>query len=337
MLESNDARQWTLSELAGLVGGRAQGNGSKTVTHVADLQNATSESVCHCSTQKQIKNLQTTQAGIVILPQSFASHYAGDHLIVRNSRVAFAQIVSLLHQPDSFKPGIHQTAVVANTESVPASVAIGANAVIGENVVISDHVYIGSGTVIEDHVSIGRETRIDSNVTIYRNCRIGSNCMISSGVVLGASGFSFEWNEGHWVGVPNIGAVVIGNKVEIGACTSIDRGSIRDTQIKDGVKIDNNVQIGHNVQIGEHTLIVGNVGIAGSATIGKRCVIGGQATMADHVNITDDVVILANSMVTKTITVPGTYAGGFPACDERSWRIKLAHFNRLNRKSTARS
>ena len=175
---------------------------------------------------------------------------------------------------------------------------------------------------------------MDSNVTVYSGCTIGKDCNVSAGVVIGASGFSYEWDGERWVSVQNIGAVVIGDEVDIGACTSIDRGSIRNTCIGNGVKIDNNVQIGHNVEIGEHSMIVGNVGIAGSVKIGRRCIVGGQSAIASHVNVVDDVVIQAASLVTKSLTEPGTYSSSLPARKASDWKRTLGKLNKLHSSSS---
>ena len=332
--DSAHNKKWTLSELAVLVGGCAKGNLSKTVTHVAELQNATSDSITHCSNLALSRFLKTTSAGIVILSEGRELDYEGDRLIAKNSRVAFALVVKALHELPNPLPGIHESAIIDESSIVGDTARIEANVVIGNSVRIGERVVIGAGTILADNICIGEGTKLDSNVTVYSGCTIGKDCNVSAGVVIGASGFSYEWDGERWVSVQNIGAVVIGNEVDIGASTSIDRGSIRNTCIGNGVKIDNNVQIGHNVEIGEHSMIVGNVGIAGSVKIGRRCIVGGQSAIASHVNVVDDVVIQAASLVTKSLTEPGTYSSSLPARKASDWKRTLSKLNKLQSSSS---
>ena len=325
-----NTRKWTLSELAGQVGGCAEGNAEKSVTHVDELQLATEDAISHCSTFAQKKFLQSTSAGIVILPEGNDWDYDGDRIIAKNPRIAFAQIVDLMHpEPANSRPYIDESASVHPTATIAESVIIESNVVIGKNTKIGDNVVVGAGTVIGDDVSIGEGTAIDFNASIYRYSVIGQNCRIYSGVVLGASGFSYERDGNEWRLIKNIGGVIIGDNVDIGASTSIDRGSIRDTIIGNGVKIDNNVQIGHNVEIGDNSLIVGNVGIAGSAKIGKRCILGGQVSIVSHVEITDDVTVQACSLITKSISASGTYSSSIPAKEASEWKRNLAGLSRI--------
>lgn len=327
-----DTRKWTLSELANQLGGRAEGNAEKSVTHIDELKYASKDAICHCSITGQEKFLKNTSAGIVILTESAAREYHGDCIVSANPRLAFAQVVELLHpQPADEQKKIDGTASVHPTALIGDCGQIGANVVIGRNARIGNCVSIGAGSVVGDNVSIGEGTKIEFNVSIYSGCCIGSNCSVFSGVVIGASGFSYEQHCGEWRPIRNIGNVVIGDRVDIGACTTIDRGSIRSTVIGDGVKIDNNVQIGHNVEVGEHSLIVGNVGIAGSVKIGKNCIVGGQVAIASHLEITDDVTIQASSLVTKSIPNPGTYSGSIPAREVSTWKRTLAQLYKLNK------
>ena len=324
-----EQNNWTLEELAEHVGGIFVGNRAKTVGHVADLRKASEDAISHCSVENQVQFLEHTQAGIVILRDEYAAKFKGDCIIADNPRIAFAQVVKLLHVDSSTMPGTHDSAVLGRDCVIDESVKIGANSTLGEGVELSKNVSIGAGCVLGNQVFIDEETSIDSNVSIYRNCKIGRNCLISAGVVIGASGFSFEWDDKKWVGIPNIGRVIIGDNVDIGACTSIDRGSIEDTCIGNGVKIDNNVQIAHNVTIGEHSIIAGNVGIAGSVKIGKRCKLGGQTGVCEHVTLADDTVILANSLVTKSLKGSGTYSSGIPVSKASKWRRAVIRLKRL--------
>ncbi|MDE0308837.1 MAG: UDP-3-O-(3-hydroxymyristoyl)glucosamine N-acyltransferase [Acidiferrobacterales bacterium] len=334
----SDLGKWTLSELAEQVGGRVQGNANKSVTHVDELRHAQEDAISHCSTIAQKRYLQSTSAGIVILPEGNNWGYEGDCLLARNSRIAFAQIVDLMHpEPANSAAYIAQSAFVHPTAKIADSARIEANVVVGENVDIGDNAVIGAGTVIGDDVIIGPGTTVDFNVSIYGHCVIGRNCRIYSCVVLGASGFSYEWDGRQWNYIRNIGGVTIGDDVDIGASTSIDRGSVRSTIIGNGVKIDNNVQIGHNVEIGDHSLIVGNVGIAGSAKIGKRCVLGGQVSIVSHVEIADDVTVQACSLITKSIATSGSYSSSIPAKEASEWKRSLASLSRMIKEASSGS
>lgn len=331
--ESAGTRKWTLAELAEFVGGHALGNNSKTVTRVAALDRASADSISHCSTPAHANHLNGSKAGIVIITEEYKAKFSGDRIVTSNPRLAFARIVDLLHPLDQHEAGIHPTAVIGKDCNIASSAAIGAYVVIGNHVQIEDEVAVKAGTVIEEYTVIGEKSSIGANSTVYRRTKIGRNCRFSAGVVLGASGFSYEWNGSEWISIRNIGALTIGDNVDLGACTSIDRASIGETRIHNGVKIDNNCQIGHNVEIGENTLIVANVGIGGSAKIGKRCVIGGQAAIKDNVTLADDVIILATSMVTKSITTAGTYSSAVPARKARDWTRSLAKLNSLDEQS----
>ena len=329
--ESAGNRKWTLGDLADHVGGYALGNSRKSVTRVATLENATADSISQYSSPAQAKHLNRTNAGIVIISEQHHAEYSGDRIVASNPRLAFAHVVNLLHPPQPPDAGIHATAVIGKHSNISSSACIGAHVVIGDYVQVKNSVTIGAGTVIEDYTVIGEGSSIGSNSTIYRRTTIGCNCRFSAGVVLGAPGFSFEWSGSEWVPIRNIGSLTIGDSVDLGACTSIDRASIGETRVHNGVKIDNNCHIGHNVEIGEHTLIVANVGIGGSTTVGKRCVIGGQVAIKDNLTLTDEVIILGTSVVTKSITVAGTYSSAVPARKATEWNRTLAKLNKLDK------
>ena len=326
---SEAARNWTLADLASFVGGDGRGNLDATVSRVAKLGDATPESISYCSSPAQAQHLNRTQAGIVILGEQLQQDYDGDCIIAEQPRLAFARVVDLLHPPDSLQSGIHETAVIGIDCTIDSSAYIGPNSVVGNSVEIGEKACIDAGTVIQDQASIGGESRIGANSTIYRRTRVGRNCRFSAGVVLGASGFSFEWDGSRWVPIRNIGNLVIGDDVDIGACTSIDRASLGETRIHNGVRMDNNCHLGHNVEIGENTLIVASVSIGGSTTIGRRCVIGGHVAIRDNIDIVDDVTILGTSVVTKSITEAGTYSSAVPARAAKKWNRALAQLYRL--------
>ena len=270
----------------------------------------------------------------MILSEGKELDYEGDRIIAENSRVAFALVVKTLHELPDLLPGIHESAIIDDSSIVANSVRIEANVVIGNSVCIGERVVIGAGTILTDNVCIGEGTKLDSNVTVYSGCTIGKDCNVSAGVVIGASGFSYEWDGERWVSVQNIGAVVIGMKSILVRVRPLIEAQSEITCIGNGVKIDNNVQIGHNVEIGEHSMIVGNVGIAGSVKIGRRCIIGGQSAIASHVNVVDDVVIQAASLVTKSLTEPGTYSSSLPARKASDWKRTLGKLNKLHSSSS---
>ena len=327
--EPGDVKKLTLSDIAEFVGGIPQGNRSKSICCIAELKNATPESIAHCTSPAQTKYLQSTEAGIVILSKQNCEQYKGNSIVVDNPRLAFAHVVNFLYgQPKPRKPGIHTNAFIESSVSLGNGIEIAASAVIGANVSIGDDVYIGPNVVIGDNVRVSSSSSFDANVTIYSNTVIGDEVRISAATSIGAPGFSYEWDGERWVEILNIGNTIIGNQVSIGACSSIDRGSIQDTEIADGVKIDNNVQIGHNTKIGKHTIIAGNTGIAGSVIIGRRCRLGGQVGVVDNVSIADDVRITAGSLVTKSIFEPGEYSSSLPAKKAQVWRRMLARFNK---------
>ncbi len=323
---------WTLEELAQLVGGRYKGDASKTVHTVAEIRSATPDSLAHCSDAQHAKYLQDTCAGILILPCDNSWNYEGDQILVANSRQAFGAVVAEFHQhsqPLDEVGEIHRTAVFDDSAQIADTASLHAHVTIGRNVRIGENVKIGASSVVGDDVVIGDNTIIEPSVTVYRRCRIGHSCTIHSGSVIGASGFSYENADGKWVSIMNVAAVQIGNHVDIGACCSIDRGSISDTRIRSGVKIDNNVQIGHNCDIGKHTLIVSNVGIAGSVKIGQRCVIAGHVAINSHVEIADGTTVLAGSVVTKSLRKAGIYGATIPVRESAKWNKTLAKLNRL--------
>ena len=228
-----------------------------------------------------------------------------------------------------FAPGVHATAVVADSATIADSAHISATAVIGERTVIGEHTVVGPGTVIGPDCDIGENCRLVANVTLVQDVRIGARGIFHPGVVIGADGFGNALTADGWVKVPQLGGVQIGNDVEFGANTTVDRGAIGDTVIDDGVRIDNLCMIGHNVRVGEHTAMAATTAIAGSTVIGKRCLFAGRSGAVGHINICDDVTVAGQSFISKDVTEPGIYAASFPADKARSWAKQLARFRRL--------
>lgn len=322
---------WTLAQIAQHIDGQLVGDPDYKINAVGTLTDAGPEQLSFLANTKYKKYLQSTQAGAVIVSAGVESD-AGIQLIqVDDPYVAYAKAASLLYPETVAEPGIHPTAWVHPEADVADGVSVGANVSIERGVVIATGSSIGAGSVIEPNVRIGAACRIKANVTLCRDVHIGDRVVIHPGVVIGADGFGIANDKGRWIKVPQVGSVVIGNDVEIGANTTIDRGAIDDTLISDGVKLDNQIQIGHNCHIGEHTVIAGCVGIAGSTHIGKHCAIGGGTGIAGHIEIADGVQLTGMSMVTKSISEAGVYSSGIPIEPARQWHKNVIRYRQMEK------
>ena len=321
-------QDWTLEELAHAVNLQVRGNPDQCVRKIATLQSATPDSIAHYTDERYLEHLKNTSAGAVILTDANSGLFQGNCLIAQNPRLAFAEVSLRLHQRRPNKPGIHPSAVIDHQAQISSTAELAENVVVRAHSVIGDNVVIGAGTFVDENVSVGANTRIDANVSIYADSIIGRDSSVASGSVIGSRGFGYEKDHDNWVPIKHVGRAVIHDLVDIGACTTIDRGTIQNTVIEQGVKIDNNVQVAHNVNIGKHTVIAGNVGIAGSVRIGSNCILGGQVGVCDHIEIADNVIVYAGSLVTKSILQEGEYSSSFPVQDVRSWRRVLAKLRR---------
>jgi UDP-3-O-[3-hydroxymyristoyl] glucosamine N-acyltransferase len=320
----------TLDELASRFGCRVEGDGATVVSRVATLGSATPESISFLANPLYRSQLAATRAGAVILDSAAAADSPAPCLVCDNPYAVYAQVAAVLHPRPAPQPGIDPAASVDPTASVAPSAEIGPQAVIGANATVADDAIVGAGAVIGSGASVGPGTSIAPLVSVGVNVRIGARCIVHSGVVIGADGFGFAEHEGEWIKVPQLGSVVIGDDVEIGANTTIDRGAIEDTVIEDGVKLDNLVQIAHNVHIGAHTVMAAMSGAAGSTRIGKRCKVGGATIMVGHLSICDDAMFTFASIVTKSVTEPGVYGGSLPAEEASKWRRNAARFRQLD-------
>jgi UDP-3-O-[3-hydroxymyristoyl] glucosamine N-acyltransferase len=320
----------TLQELAAKFGCRLRGRGDATVTHVATLSGATSDAVTFLANPQYRDQLATTRAGAVVLNERFATACPVACLVTANPYATYARIAAYLHPRRAAEPGIHPAASVAPSASVPKSVHVGAGAVIGANAVLGANVVIGPGAIVGSGVRVGNDTHIAPRVSLLDNVTLGERCIVHSGAVIGADGFGFAEDGGEWVKIPQLGTVTIGNDVEIGANTTIDRGTIDATVLEDGVKVDNLVQIAHNVRVGAHTVMAAMSGVAGSTRIGRRCKFGGGAIVANQLTICDDVTLLFHSSVTQSITEPGVYGGCLPAEEAVRWRRTTARLRNLD-------
>jgi len=322
----------SLGELAGRYGCELHGDPDSVVEHVATLGSAGEDSITFLANPAYRSHLETTRAGGVILAPADLDACKTAALVTPNPYVVYAHIAAELHPAAALLPGIHPAATVAPGANIPGSCEVAAGAVVEADVVVGERVYIGSNSVIGTGACLGDDTRVTAGVIIYPNVRIGRRCIFHGGVVIGSDGFGIAKDESNaWVKVPQVGSVVIGDDVEVGANTTIDRGAIDDTIIGEGVKLDNHIQIAHNVSIGAHTAIAALVGVSGSTTIGARCIIGGHTGFAGHINIVDDVVIMAGTAVMNSIKKPGLYGGVAATADEASrWRKNVARYRHLD-------
>ncbi len=286
-------------------------------------------SVCFLSSSSHTSQLPSTKAAAVVLRAVDADACPVAALISDNPYATYARMAALICPEPGFEPGVHATAVVAESATISDSAHVAASVVVGDRSSIGANTYVGPGTVIGTDCAIGSDCRLVANVTIVKDVTIGARGVIHPGGVIGADGFGNAMTSEGWVKVPQLGGVRIGDDVEIGANTTIDRGAIGDTVLENGVRIDNLCMIGHNVRIGEHTAMAATTAIAGSTTIGKRCLFAGRSGTVGHITICDDVVVAAQSFISKDVTKPGTYAASFPADNARSWAKQLARFRRL--------
>lgn len=323
---------FTLQQLADKTGFTLQGDASCVIEGLATIQDASPGQISFLDNKRYRKYLATTGASAIILSPEDASEFNGNALITSNPYLGYAKVAALFDPKPVPKAGIHSSAVLGANCEVADDAFIGPNVVLGDGVHIGAGAIIGAGCVIEERSRIGANSELRANVTVYYDVIIGESCLIHSGAVIGSDGFGMANERGIWHKIPQIGGVHIGNWVEIGANTTIDRGAIEATKIKDGVKIDNQVQIAHNVEIGDHTAIAGCVGISGSAKIGPYCMIGGGAGIAGHLEIAPQTIIAALSGVSKTIKTPGGTYAGMPALPVNDWRkamIRVAQLDAL--------
>ncbi len=321
---------YRLSEIAARFGGRVLGQAEVCVNQVATLETAQPAQISFLANSKYRAKLAGTKAGAVILGKADADATELPRIITDNPYAYFARVSALLNPLPEAKPGIHPSAVIGAGVKIDATASIAATAVIGDQAKIGAHSIIGEGCYIGNNVTVGSHARLYPRVVIYHDCVIGDNLIAHSGAVIGSDGFGIAMDEGRWLKIPQIGRVVIGNDVEIGANTTIDRGALDDTVIEDGVKLDNQIQVAHNVRIGAHTAMAGFSGIAGSSTVGRYCLIGGNAGIAGHLQIADHVEIAAFTLITKSIREAGFYSGSFPAARTDIWRKNAVHLRHLD-------
>jgi len=322
--------KYTLGDLAKEVSAEVVGDTSYIVESVATLLNAQSHQVTFLTNSAYRKQLVSSQAGAVILSKDDSVECPTNAIISTNPYATYAKIAALLSPSESYDPGIHHSAHIDNDATISDSASIAAGVVIESGVIIADAVRIGAGCVVGKNSKIGAGSVLAANITITHNCDIGERNIIHPGVVIGADGFGQAIENGKWIKVPQLGGVVIGDDVEIGANTTIDRGAIEDTIIEDNVKLDNQIQVAHNVKIGAHTAIAGCTAIAGSTKIGKHCRIAGMVGIVGHLEIADNVMVTAKSLVTHSIKEAGVYSAGTPLEPSKQWRKNTIRFKQLD-------
>jgi len=329
---------YTLSEIVRCLGGEVIGNAQVEIVQVATLAHAQPNHLSFLTNPKYRHQLAATRAGAVVINPKDRDATDKPRILAPNPYAYIARVLALLNPTRREPAGIHPTAVVHEQAHIDPSAAVGPKSVIGRGVRIGARAQVGAGCYLGDDVEIGEDSLLHPQVTIYHDCVLGSRAIIHSGVVVGADGFGFAPDQGEWVKIPQIGRVLIGNDVEIGANTTIDRGALDDTVIEDGVKLDNQIQIAHNVRIGAHTVMAACVGVAGSTTIGKHCMVGGAAGIIGHLTIADNTTISVGTFVTKSITEPGTYTAVLSAEPHRDWlklNARIRHLDEMSDKLRA--
>ena len=319
-----------LGDLAVRFGLELRGDPDAVVHGVATLQDAGAGDLSFLANPRYRRYLPTTGATAVVLNAADAAECPANVLVASNPYAAYARIASTLYHDAVAPPGVHPSAVVEPGATLGRDVTIGAQVYLGAGVVLGDGVQIGPGSVLDGTITVGDGSRLVARVTLVGEVSIGRRALIHPGAVLGADGFGLAPDRDGWVKVPQIGGVRLGDDVEIGANTTIDRGAIGDTVLENGVKLDNQIQVGHNVTIGAGTAIAAQTGISGSTTIGRGCLIAGKVGIAGHIEIGDRVIVLGNTSVTGSIREPGTYASMIPAEEAGRWRRTVARLHRLD-------
>lgn len=322
---------FTLRELARHLNADFRGDPDYPLSRLSPLQTADDDGLAFLASNEYRHYLADTRAGAVVLKPADAQAFAGNVIFHHNPYLAYARLSGLFSQAPRPIPGIHPTAVVADSAELAPGVSVAANAVIEDGARLGEGVAIGAGCFVGAETRIGDHSRLYPNVTLYHGVSVGAHVIIHSGAVIGSDGFGFANDGGEWVKIHQLGGVTIGDRVEIGACTTIDRGALADTEIGHNVILDSQVQIAHNVRVGDNTAMAGRAAVAGSTTIGKNCVLAGDAGLVGHIEICDGVTVTARTMITKSIIKPGSYSSGTPFSDSREWRKNAVRFGQLDK------
>ena len=305
---------------------RGKGRAERAAQSVSNLRS-------RCVASSRRSRLVDSQAGAILIRESELAGCPVTALVVKDPYLCYAKAVALLYPAHREPAGVHPRAWIDEQANVDPTAWIGANVVIEAGAQIGAGVQIGPGCVVGRNATIGNDTQLHANVTLYSEVQLGERCIIHSGAVLGSDGFGFANEQGCWLKIQQVGRVVVGSDVEIGANCSIDCGAIEDTVIEDGVKLDNLIQIAHNVRIGSHTAMAGHSAVAGSTSIGKNCAIGGAVGIVGHLKICDNVTVTAMSLVSKSITEPGVYSSGMPVETNKEWNKRVARIGQLEKLS----
>lgn len=327
-----------LADLAQQLDAILHGDGEIVISGVASMRSAGTGQITFLANSRYREQLSQCQADAVVLTEADLASCKSAALVVKNPYLTYAKMAQILDTTPTPAVNIASSAVISPEASLGKNIAIGANAVIESGVLLGDNVIIGPGCFIGKNSRIGANTKLWANVTVYHEIEIGADCLIQSGTVIGADGFGYAPSREGWLKIPQLGTVIIGNRVEIGACTTIDRGALDNTQIGNGVIIDNQCQIAHNVIIGDNTAVAGGVIMAGSLTIGRNCMIGGASVINGHMKICDNVNITGMGMVMRPITEPGVYSSGIPLQSNKTWRKTAAlvlNINEMNKRLKA--
>jgi len=322
----------SLADIAQALGAELRGDGSRLIHGLATLEAASEGTLTFLSNPAYARHLASTGASAVILRGELADQAKTDCLVLENPYLGYATISHWFDPAPVPSAGVHPSAAIAPDVRIPASVYIGPFVVVEEGVVLEENVIIGAGSVVGARCRIGRATQLRPRVTLGHDVSVGERCLLLSGCVVGSDGFGFAPDaKGHWHRIAQIGGVILGDDVEIGANTTVDRGALEPTRIGNGVKIDNLVQIAHNVSIGDHSAMAAQVGIAGSTRIGRHCVFGGASGINGHLAIADGVQLTGMSMVTSNLDEAGVYSSGVPAQPNLQWRKNAARYRQLDR------
>jgi UDP-3-O-[3-hydroxymyristoyl] glucosamine N-acyltransferase len=320
----------SLSALAERFGLTLRGDGAKHISGVGTLASATPDQLSFLSNAQYRKDLAHSRAGVIVLRDEDADQWQGNALFARDPYVAYAKIAALFDNIPASNAGVHPSSVVAPTARVAPTASVGPLCVIEDGAIVEDGARIGASCVIGAHCVVGAQSQLKARVTLVTRVTLGKRVIIHSGAVLGADGFGLAFEKDHWIKVPQLGGVRVGDDCEIGANTTIDRGALEDTVLEEDVRLDNQIQIAHNVHIGAHTAMAGCSAVAGSARIGRYCLIGGDAGILGHITIADNVRITAKAMVTQSIEKAGEYSSGLPSQESGVWRRNAVRFRHLD-------
>ncbi|NCT68694.1 MAG: UDP-3-O-(3-hydroxymyristoyl)glucosamine N-acyltransferase [Rhodanobacteraceae bacterium] len=321
---------FTLGQLAARFELAMRGDPQQPIAGVATLAQAGPTQLGFLANPRYRAQLAQTQAAAVVLREADADAWDGSCLIARDPYVAFAKIAALYERQPAAAPGIHPSAVVAATATIAAGASIGPYCVIEDGARVDDGAVLGPHCIVGRDCAVGAQSRLVARVTLVQDVTLGKRVLVHPGAVLGADGFGLAFDRDHWIKVPQLGGVVVGDDCEIGANTTIDRGALGDTVLEEDVRLDNQIQIAHNVRIGAHSALAGCAAVAGSATIGRYCLIGGGAGILGHLSLADRVTVTAMSLVTHSLREPGEYSSGTPIQPNRLWRRNAARFRHLD-------